>query len=110
MGAMTLTLYTAHLLALAPEVHYDQPGLWFALQVGVAAVFAWCWTRYVGRGPLEMVVVRAVAGARDLVADGTPGTPHGGPAGDAADRSGPGAARHQPGGPSAPWDAGSPRG
>ncbi len=78
MGSMTLTLYTAHLLALAPEVHYHDPELWFALHLGVAAVVAWFWTRRFGRGPLEAVVARAVIGTRAVVTDGSPGAYPGG--------------------------------
>ncbi|HRO93998.1 heparan-alpha-glucosaminide N-acetyltransferase domain-containing protein [Citricoccus sp.] len=78
MGAMTLTLYTAHLIALAPEVHYDDPELWFALHLGVAAVAAWFWTRHHDKGPLETVVGRAVKGTRTMVTDGAPGTYPGG--------------------------------
>jgi uncharacterized membrane protein len=79
MGAMTLTLYTAHLLALVLEVHYDEPELWFTLHLGVAVVAAWLWTRRLGRGPLEATVARAVAGTRTMVTDGTPGAYPGGP-------------------------------
>jgi uncharacterized membrane protein len=69
MGSMTLTLYSLHLLALAPEVHYDEPFLWFTLHLGIAAVFAWFWHRRFGKGPLEAVVGRAVSGVRDAVAE-----------------------------------------
>ena len=37
---MTLTLYTAHLLALAAMVHYEVPLLWFLSHAIGAAVFA----------------------------------------------------------------------
>jgi uncharacterized membrane protein len=70
MGAMTLTLYSLHLLALAAEVHYDQPGLWFTVHLAAAAVFAWFWHQKVGQGPLETVVGQAVHGVRQAVADG----------------------------------------
>lgn len=56
MGAMTLTLYSLHLVVLIPEVHEDAPGLWFVVHVGAAALFAWFWHRSFGRGPLERVV------------------------------------------------------
>jgi uncharacterized membrane protein len=68
MGAMTLSLYTLHLLALAPEVHYDEPEMWFVLHVAAAAVFAWFWSRYLGRGPLERVVHGSVSRVRSAVA------------------------------------------
>jgi uncharacterized membrane protein len=80
MGSMTLTLYSAHLIALIPGAHYDEPGLWFVLHVGAAAVFAWFWHRSVGRGPLEWVVHRAVSGVRTMVS-GSGGTAVGGPGG-----------------------------
>ncbi|MDI3331843.1 MAG: heparan-alpha-glucosaminide N-acetyltransferase domain-containing protein [Micrococcus sp.] len=64
MGAMTLTLYSAHLAALAMELHYDDPELWFVIHVGLAGLFAWFWQRSRGRGPLEAMVSRAVNGIR----------------------------------------------
>jgi uncharacterized membrane protein len=69
MGAMTLTLYTAHLLALAPELHYDEPALWFALHLLAAAVFAWAWHRKIGQGPLERVVATGARNARQILTD-----------------------------------------
>ncbi|MGD6978685.1 heparan-alpha-glucosaminide N-acetyltransferase domain-containing protein [Citricoccus sp. CH26A] len=66
MGSMTLTLYSTHLLALIPEVHYEAPVLWFVVQVGAAAAFAWFWHQSFRRGPLETVVHRAVDGARTV--------------------------------------------
>ena len=70
MGTMTLTLYSAHLLALSAEVHYDQPYLWFFLQIGVAALFATAWHRTLGQGPLERVVARGAGLTRRLVLTG----------------------------------------
>ncbi len=67
MGSMTLTLYSLHLVALALELHYDEPGLWFVVHVGVAAVFAWFWLRSFRRGPLELIVTRGVNGVRNAV-------------------------------------------
>lgn len=66
-GSMTLTLYSAHLLALFLEVHREQPVLWFLVQILVGAVFAVLWRRARGQGPLERVVGRAAHGGRDLV-------------------------------------------
>lgn len=82
MGAMTLTIYSAHLVALALELHYDEPALWFLVHLGVAAAFAWLWQRSIGQGPLEKVVSLAVKGSRRLVAGKTTNTggPTGGPA------------------------------
>lgn len=69
MGSMTLTLYSLHRLALAPEVHYDLPALWFTLHLAAAVAFAWSWHRSIGKGPLEAVVGQAVNGVREAVAE-----------------------------------------
>lgn len=74
MGSMTLTLYTAHLLALAPELHYDAPQAWFILHLAVAVTFAWVWRKKAGRGPLERSVAIAARNARQLVQDQPAGT------------------------------------
>ncbi|MEX5294532.1 heparan-alpha-glucosaminide N-acetyltransferase domain-containing protein [Kocuria sp. CPCC 205268] len=66
-GAMTLTLYSAHLLGLFLELHYGRPVLWFLVHVLVGTVFALLWRRSRGRGPLEEVVGRAAHAGRDLV-------------------------------------------
>ncbi|MFI7584229.1 heparan-alpha-glucosaminide N-acetyltransferase domain-containing protein [Kocuria sp. M1N1S27] len=67
MGSMTLTLYSAHLLALAAMLHYEMPLLWFLVHLAVAALFAVAWHRSFGRGPLERVVARAAGAGRELV-------------------------------------------
>ncbi|KLU11061.1 hypothetical protein ABL57_03340 [Kocuria sp. SM24M-10] len=67
MGSMTLTLYTTHLLALSTEVHYDQPYLWFVLHLLIAAAFALVWQRFLGQGPLERLIARAVSATRRRV-------------------------------------------
>jgi uncharacterized membrane protein len=67
LGAMTLTLYSSHLLALSAEVHYDRPYLWFLIQIGMALVFATAWRRALGQGPLERMVAGAVRTSRRLV-------------------------------------------
>ncbi|MEX5271721.1 hypothetical protein [Kocuria sabuli] len=67
MGGRTLTLYSAHLLALATTLHYDRPVLWFTVHVVVAAGFAVLWQRRFGQGPLERVVAAAVRGTRRRV-------------------------------------------
>ncbi|ALU39529.1 hypothetical protein AS188_06910 [Kocuria flava] len=64
MGAMTLTLYSAHLLALIPELHVDRPEAWFTAHVVLAALFALAWGNAFGRGPLERVVARGAGAAR----------------------------------------------
>ena len=71
MGAMTLTLYSVHLIALAPELHYEEPALWFVLHLIAAAVFAWFWRRKFGQGPLERMVAAAARNAGQIVKDPT---------------------------------------
>lgn len=67
LGSMTLTLYSAHLLGLSTEAHYDQPHLWFLVHLAVAVVFAIIWRRFLGQGPLERLVARAANTTRRLV-------------------------------------------
>ncbi|QEO13662.1 DUF418 domain-containing protein [Agromyces intestinalis] len=63
MGAMPLTIYTAHLFVIAASVYVDDRGfrsddswpLLIGLVVGSMA-FAWLWRRFVGRGPLEQLM------------------------------------------------------
>lgn len=64
MGSMTLSLYTAHLVALSFEVHYDRPYLWFTIQLVAAVLFAVAWRRALGQGPLERMVGAVAKGAR----------------------------------------------
>nr|WP_269449713.1 DUF418 domain-containing protein [Auraticoccus cholistanensis] len=56
-GAMPLTLYTAQVLLLwaLAEVTGRPPGSWalVGLLAAGSVVFAWCWRRLLGRGPLE---------------------------------------------------------
>ena len=66
-GSMTLTLYTAHLLALAAMVHYEVPLLWFLIHAIGAAVFAVAWQRAYGQGPLERALARTAGAGRGLV-------------------------------------------
>lgn len=62
MGAMPFTIYTTHLLVLAAAIRVengyrtdDSWPLTIGLIVG-SMVFAWCWRRFIGRGPLEMAM------------------------------------------------------
>jgi len=64
-GALPLTMYTAHVVALAAHPG-DTPGLLGAhVLVGVAAATAW--RPLLGRGPLEQAVGAVAAGAAELV-------------------------------------------
>ncbi|MFF0904400.1 UNVERIFIED_CONTAM: heparan-alpha-glucosaminide N-acetyltransferase domain-containing protein [Kocuria sp. CPCC 205316] len=56
MGAMALSLYTAHLVALSCEVRYDLPVIGFVIHLGAAVLFAVGWQRALGQGPLERVL------------------------------------------------------
>ncbi|MEX5237388.1 heparan-alpha-glucosaminide N-acetyltransferase domain-containing protein [Kocuria arenosa] len=56
MGAMALSLYTAHLVALSCEVRYDVPVIGFVIHLGAAVLFAVGWQRALGQGPLERVL------------------------------------------------------
>ncbi|MCM3486914.1 heparan-alpha-glucosaminide N-acetyltransferase domain-containing protein [Kocuria rosea] len=67
MGAMILTLYTAHLVALSFQAPYDQPHLWYVIHVVVAALLAVAWQRALGQGPLERVLSTSVETTRRTV-------------------------------------------
>ncbi len=82
-GAMTLTLYTAHVLVLETEVSEDAPGARFLLFVVCSLAFAILWRRWQDQGPLERVVAGAADRSRRAVL-----TRSGEPAGTAARRRG----------------------
>lgn len=68
-GSMTLTLYSAHVLALAdgsPFLTDDRAQLWLS-HVAVALVLATVWRATVGRGPLEATVAFASGSVRRAV-------------------------------------------
>jgi hypothetical protein len=67
-GAMSLTLYSAHLVLLATGVLEDGPGLLFLSMVVGALVLAYVWRHLFGRGPLEALVARSASAARRGVA------------------------------------------
>ncbi|MGM0929781.1 MAG: heparan-alpha-glucosaminide N-acetyltransferase domain-containing protein [Actinomycetota bacterium] len=73
MGAMTLTLYSAHLLALSLEVHYEEHVLWFIVHLAVAMAFGMIWSQWLGQGPLERTVTAAAKNFRQIVDDGPAG-------------------------------------
>ena len=77
-GSMTLTLYTAHVLALAdgsPLLSTDRARLWWA-HVLLGLVFATFWRTQVGRGPLEALLAWLSGSARRAVAGrSAPATP-----------------------------------
>jgi uncharacterized membrane protein len=65
VGAVTLTVYTLHVLFLNSPLDQFDPLTGYVLQVVAAVLFAVGWRRAVGRGPLESLVrVLAAAAAR----------------------------------------------
>ena len=58
IGTVALSLYVAHVALLVPVIPAFPEGGWvpFGLFVGVSVLAAWCWARFVGRGPLERLV------------------------------------------------------
>jgi uncharacterized membrane protein YeiB len=64
VGSMPLSLYTAHVVLLGTTEPSD-PVRYYWLQVAAALVFATLWRRFVGRGPLEAAIARAVEPLRD---------------------------------------------
>ncbi|MDN6098712.1 MAG: heparan-alpha-glucosaminide N-acetyltransferase domain-containing protein [Corynebacterium flavescens] len=55
-GAMTFTLYVAHLIVLSTIDTARFPGLWFAIQISVMLVFAYFWSQAQQRGPVESII------------------------------------------------------
>ncbi len=53
VGAMGLSVYTAHLVALSVDVRYDLPVIWSLVHLGAAVLLAVGWHRARGQGPLE---------------------------------------------------------
>lgn len=66
-GGMTLTLYTAHVMALATRLGVDNRPRLFAIHAGAALILAALWRLTVGRGPLETVAANFAAVARSTV-------------------------------------------
>ncbi|NAZ82685.1 DUF1624 domain-containing protein [Kineococcus sp. R8] len=68
-GGMPLTVYTAHVVAIAlyPASGTDRPGLLLLAHVLVGCLLAALWRRTAGRGPLESVVRTISSGASATV-------------------------------------------
>jgi uncharacterized membrane protein len=64
-GAMTLTLYTIHVLALATGAGRDDRPLLLIIHALIALLFGLIWSALIGRGPLEQLLARTSAVARD---------------------------------------------
>jgi len=69
-GAMTLTLYTAHVVFMNSPLEIFSPTTAFVLQVVAVLLFGVIWRRNVGRGPLETAVAAVSAHARALARSG----------------------------------------
>jgi uncharacterized membrane protein len=69
MGSLTMTLYTAHILALSLELHYDAPALWYLIHLGMALLIGVGESRRIGRGPLERLMTAGSERAKRLVKD-----------------------------------------
>ncbi|HWJ53709.1 MAG TPA: heparan-alpha-glucosaminide N-acetyltransferase domain-containing protein, partial [Propionibacteriaceae bacterium] len=63
-GAMTLTIYSAHVLVLGSGLLSDDPLALFVVSTAAALAFAVVWRRLVGQGPLERFVAVAAGWAR----------------------------------------------
>lgn len=68
VGALTLTVYTAHLVFLNSPLDQFGPVAGYVVQVVAAVLFAVGWRRAVGRGPLESLVRVLAQGAGGLAA------------------------------------------
>jgi uncharacterized membrane protein YeiB len=75
VGAMTLSLYYAHLVFLSFEFFYDHRLLWTVVNLVLAVLFALAWERAFGQGPVEMLMNSVVRPVRRAVlgreSDGT---------------------------------------
>ncbi|MCA1735769.1 MAG: DUF1624 domain-containing protein [Actinobacteria bacterium] len=63
-GAMTLSLYTIHVLALATRAGIEDRSTLLVVHVIIAFVAGWIWAQLVGRGPLEQLLASTSARAR----------------------------------------------
>ncbi|MFI7581367.1 heparan-alpha-glucosaminide N-acetyltransferase domain-containing protein [Kocuria kalidii] len=77
MGAMTLTLYYAHLVFLSFEFFYAHRLLWAVVSLVLSALFALAWERAFGQGPVELLMNAVVRPVRRVVLGREPrGTPN----------------------------------
>ena len=66
-GAMTLTLYTAHIVFMNSPLDVFEPMAGYLLQVVAVLLFGLGWRLAVGRGPLETAVTAVAAKTRAVV-------------------------------------------
>jgi uncharacterized membrane protein len=68
VGSMTLTIYSAHAVALNLDDLLDVDDLaFYLLQITAAVIFAVVWQRFRGQGPLERLVAKPAGLARRAV-------------------------------------------
>lgn len=73
VGAMPLTLYSAHLFLISTGILEDWPELLFVVMVASAIAFAMVWRRHQGQGPMELVVGDASGWVKRAVITGRSG-------------------------------------
>ncbi|MGH8958497.1 MAG: heparan-alpha-glucosaminide N-acetyltransferase domain-containing protein [Acidimicrobiia bacterium] len=66
-GAMTLSLYTFHVGALATGAGKDEEMSLFLIHAAAAIVFGLIWRHFVGRGPLESMTAELSQTAREVI-------------------------------------------
>lgn len=67
MGAMTLSLYYAHLVFLSFEFFYAHRLLWAVVSLVLSVMFALAWERAFGQGPVELLMNAVVRPVRRAV-------------------------------------------
>jgi hypothetical protein len=78
-GAMTLTLYSLHILLLTPDFLPPEAPNSYGIQVVIVLGIGMCFAAAGRRGPLEYVVRRLSSGAADAVRAGAGAQEHTGP-------------------------------
>ncbi len=66
-GAMTLSLYSFHVIALGVRPDGVSGTSWFLVNALGALLLGWFWKRWVGKGPLETMTAAAVRGTQQAV-------------------------------------------
>jgi hypothetical protein len=67
LGAMSLTVYTGHLILLASGIFDESDVALYGVMVGAALAFTAIWVRRLGQGPLERLVAQATNRTRHAV-------------------------------------------
>lgn len=67
LGAMSLTVYTGHLILLASGIFDESDVALYGVMVGAALAFTAIWVRRLGQGPLERLVAQSANRTRHAV-------------------------------------------